>query len=259
MLSFDAFITRWRSRLTDCDPLWEGGFAVTELRRKGVWDFLRCEKDWKNDWRSQDCLRRILAELNRYRRETQAWKQTGLLARQELKEGSQFLSKLESQLAKKEEKSRTPILKYHLRKTRKQVTESQEALKNFKKLATKTRFVHSPLGSWELLWPKQKAEMYVRRGIQLDSRLQFQLGKMLSTFLREDGITLKTISRLIVLAYWVAEIAVPYVDKDSETVQRLKTIYTERDLSVRNVQDNLIQRGLNKAEAFNPRSSIRKR
>jgi hypothetical protein len=66
----------------------------------------------------------------------------------------------------------------------------------------------SPLGVWERLWSRHARAETIRREIDLDARLQKQAAKMFRTFPSEDeGVSLRTIARLVVLVYQVGGIA----------------------------------------------------
>jgi hypothetical protein len=66
---------------------------------------------------------------------------------------------------------------------------------------------------------------------------------MLADYLRPEGITLETIARLILLAYWAGGLC----GMDGEVV---RTSYTNRELKERNIRDNLRGIKLHKAASF---------
>lgn len=244
-LSDEKFAERWRRELNEAGTLWEGRFAYTELRRKKAWTFLRCEQEWKNDWRCTDCMKRMVAALEDYRQEVDVWQTRGLLLRQELREDKRYFVKLQSQLTEKEECARMPALKLEFTRLRKEVGRSLHTLDAFEQRTLDTKFVHSPIGAWELLWPEQEYRHFVRRALELDTRLQVEVGKILGTFLRQYRITLTTICRLVLLAYLVAGLAELNPSND-----KVQTLVTNRTLNVRKIQDNLIEEGIPQAEEW---------
>jgi hypothetical protein len=106
------------------------------------------------------------------------------------------------------------------------------------------------VGVWQQLWPEIPRKNLVSRKIELDTRLQVELGKMLADYLRPEDrherVSLETIARLILLAYRVGGLA--YKD---ESGTRLNS--TNRNLTVRNIRDNLGCAGIEKAENFRGR------
>jgi hypothetical protein len=73
--------------------------------------------------------------------------------------------------------------------------------------------MESRVGYWEeIVWPKVRRRNVVTRKLQLDTRLQIEVGKVLAFYLRENGISLETIARLILLAYWAANLSEPFTE-----------------------------------------------
>jgi hypothetical protein len=96
----------------------------------------------------------------------------------------------------------------------------------------------SPLGSaWEQMWPHRARIEIINRGIDLDTRLQFQCAKIFRIFLR--AVSVRTIARLIVLVYWTTGLAMV---KDDE----LWVVNERRRLTVRSVEEKLIRNGFPK-------------
>ena len=72
----------------------------------------------------------------------------------------------------------------------------------------RARVKPSPLGVWERLWSQNARVKDINREIELDTRLQVQSAKMFRTFLhRDDGVSFRTIARLVVLVYFVTGLA----------------------------------------------------
>jgi hypothetical protein len=99
------------------------------------------------------------------------------------------------------------------------------------------------VGVWQQVWPKIPRRNLVSRRIELDTRLQVELGKMLADYLRPEGISLETIARLILLAYWAGGLS----EMDGDVI---RTTYTGRELKVRNIRENLRESRLHKARNF---------
>ena len=152
-------------------------------------------------------------------------------------------------------------------------------------------------GFWvEMIWRDIPSRNVVARTIELDTRLQVELGKVLIFYLRGKKVSLLTIARLILLAYWAGDLSglgeipikvskkkgkkegeeegtevseVPQEVSQQEggeekgtatstpTVTATKAIYTGRPLKVRNIHDNLREAGLHKAAASDPKKADR--
>jgi len=104
-------------------------------------------------------------------------------------------------------------------------------------------------GIWQHMWPEVPRKSFVSRRIELDTRLQVELGKQLAFYLRPLGVSLETIARLVLLAYLVGELA----SEEKTEKARIRTHFTGRILTVRNIRDNLRYAGLHKAEMFRAR------
>ena len=83
-----------------------------------------------------------------------------------------------------------------------------------------------------MFWRKNPPKQFVRTKIELESALQVQLFKALKAFMPE--LSLQTIARLIVLAYWAAGFAEP-----SQNDGCFVIVYSTRRLTVRCVYDKL--------------------
>jgi hypothetical protein len=238
-----AFLAEWRKALNEPSVDWDGRRAYTELRRKKVWDFVRCENEWKDDWRSNDFVFRIHAELGRYREESELWNRKSLVTRKALKKEDAYLAKLDAGLGARLKKTTISVLRNQLLRVSESVREARLRLKHFATLREKTKFVTSPLGGWELLFPEHKSKAFVERGLDLDSRLQLQLGKLMTLYLGQSRVTLKTICRLIILAYLVSDLAI----LDDKT-DNCRTVSTDRQLDLENIHQFLVDAGFRKNE-----------
>lgn len=139
-----------------------------------------------------------------------------------------------------ERKIDIPELKSLLKNLRMEIERKQKGVGERKK----SRKNRHP-GIWRQLWPEIKRNNLVSRKIELDTRLQVELGKKFSDYLRPDGVRLETIARLILLAYWAGELC----EMEGEVT---RTLYTNRELTVRNIREKLREKGLHKAESFRP-------
>jgi hypothetical protein len=105
-------------------------------------------------------------------------------------------------------------------------------------------------GLRQRLWPKElRRKNLVARKIELDTRLQLEMAKMFTEYLRpkskRNRVSLETIARLIFLAYRVGGLT--YEDESGTHVYG-----TERNLTVRNIRENLRNAGLQRAVNFRP-------
>ena len=112
-------------------------------------------------------------------------------------------------------------------------------------------------GIWQEFWPEVPRMNLVSRRIDLDTRLQVELGKILSDYLREgdedERVSLETIARLVLLAYYVGRL----IYQDNEGVE---VSLTGRIPTVRTIRDKLRYARLHRAESFRgKRASKRKR
>ncbi len=226
-LYLETFVLNWKNTLRLPSPLWEGPVAVRELQEKRLLQFLRCDK---RDWRQNELLKRVVREARIYREEVSALRKGFSLTVREAKDVELFLADIERKTARRARKTHSLLLKALLKRVR---TELEDHKREVPHLSRRSSLV-SPLGIWEHLWPRIRRPGMARRAIDLDRTLQIQLGKIFSTFLRkeEPKLSLITVARLVVLAYYVGELAKEYRGQ-------LLILNSGRPLSVRTVYDKL--------------------
>jgi hypothetical protein len=176
-------------------------------------------------------------EMKEHRKEA-----VGRLAKEYFDEVDKFLSSMTGKIQKKEDRTAVPRLKTLLSELRKEVERTQ---KTVGRLRQERRDWH--FGVWQHLWPEIPRKNLVSRKIELDTRLQVELGKMLADYLRPEDqrerVSMETIARLIFLAYRVGGFTY-------EDASRTHVFGTRRNLTVRNIRDNLRYAGIEKAESF---------
>jgi hypothetical protein len=201
---FESFLKKWQDAFRAPNDLWDGNRAVKELKRAGyaikrkslpeqrisMLSFVCCHAD--HGWRPREMLRKVLWEVEDYKRQKLAWQK-------EFRKTELFIARIARQVHLRSKGTTDPHLKKVLRTTAVQIEQGRPLLKEFSDPAYR-----SPLGVWERMWPGDTRKE-VSRGIELDSRLQVQTAKMFRTFLHQDeGVSLRTIARLVVLVYLVA-------------------------------------------------------
>jgi hypothetical protein len=230
----EAILGKWRAALRSPTPLWEGPRAVAELQRAGanidhssteqalhtsMLGFVRCERIHR--WRPREMLANIFSEVEDYKRQKTAW-------RKEFRDTELFLAGLVRRVSR--QRASDPRLKRLLQNTATAVERRRLVLRNFMNPARR-----SPLGVWEGVWSKHARAENIRREIDRDTRLQKQAAKMFRTFLHEDeGVSLRTIARLVVLVYQVGGIA--SYDKKAG---HLMIANSQRAITVRSVEEKL--------------------
>jgi hypothetical protein len=143
---------------------------------------------------------------------------------------SELLHVFEARLMKTLRVTKTPQLRSALRKTIRGVRMNQrDLISNRKSLANSPQ---RSLGVIENFFNEKPRTRLLKRRIDLDNQLQVQLAKVLLFHLPK--LSVKTLARLIVLAYWAADLAA-----ESEEKGYLKIRTTERALTVRSVYDKL--------------------
>jgi hypothetical protein len=244
-LEFDIFLRDWRIHLRKPGPDWDGLRAVAELRGKKMLHFLLCEKkpyrtksgrmeqqdNWP-EWQPHDLLRRLTLEMKIYRHEAEA-----RLVDRDFREVDDFLRGILQRITKRENQTRFKEFRAVFFDLRKRIERARNRLAGFRK--------------WEfagLLWPELPRVNRITRAIDRDTRLQVELGKMFADYLRQNGVSLETIARLVLLAYLVGKLAAK--DKDD-----IRTIYTDQIITVRKVRDKLRYKGLHKAARFREEES----
>jgi hypothetical protein len=234
-LEFEEFLKEWLLRLGRKGSQWQGKRAVAELKRKKVFYFLLCQRESKPGWRAEDLFDGILDEMKEYRKET------GQLAREAYDKTDDFLSRLARSVQKKKEGINVPGLKGLLSELMEEIEKKRKTVGWLKQRKKEWHY-----GVWQQLWSEIPRQNLVTRIIDLDTRLQVELGKMFSDYLRGAGVSLETIARVILLAYRVGGLAF----KDGKVT---RTYGTRRRLTVRNIRENLRYAGLHKAESFRHR------
>ena len=281
---FDAFLAKWRAGLKRRGNEWEGGIAVAELERADALDFLLGEGKWEPECQKQHLFRKMFHEINVYRKEAQVRP-----IKHHIDEVERRLIALAKTIQKKKDKESNTDLKRVYERLRVKIYGARGTLKALR------IFPNMKFGFWvEMIWRDLPSRNMVARTIELDTRLQVELGKVLVFYLREKKVSLRTIARLILLAYWagdlsgLGEIPVKVSKKKGKkeeeeegtevnevpqevsqqggreekgtatstpTVTATKAILTGQPLKVRNIHDNLREAGLHRAAAFDPKKA----
>lgn len=240
---FQSFLKKWRDAFRAPTPLWDGNRAVSDLKsarytrsspeenaRRSILKFVQCEPDYGP--RPWDMLEGIFGEVKDYKRQKLAWKKERL-------DTEVFLAGVERRIILRRSKVVDPGLKSFLATAAEMIEQQRLALQNSIEPAQ-----HAPLGAWERVWSRIKRNEDIRRGIDLDTRLQVQSAKMFRTFLhRDEGVSLRTVARLVVLVYLAAGLASEKKHgKDPEP--RLWIDDSEHAITWRAVEDKLHRRGI---------------
>jgi hypothetical protein len=240
---FEEFLQDWRGDLRSPKDWWDGRRAVAELRSAGytvesrlldeqsvrisMFDFVLCEP--KCRWRPREMLSKILAEVEDYKKQKRAWER-------EYRNTEIFLAKIGRRTLLQSQRAVEDALKQLLKRTA-ILIEEQRIFVN--KLRNPTQ--RSLLGAWERLWPHRTRKASINRKIDLDTRLQLQIAKMFRIFLHKDeGISLRTIARLVVLIYKVTELASPDSNND-----KLVITGSLRSVTFRSVEEILRRNRIN--------------
>jgi hypothetical protein len=254
---FTAFLAKWRAGLRGSGGEWDGILTLAELKRRDVFKFLLGEGKWEHDRQTHHLFRKMFYEIGVYRKEAAP----GRFAREYLGEGGALLLATAHKFY--EEENRVPV------EDLKRILKSQ--WQSNIRAAAQVRFLEveqeRKFGFWEeMIWRDLPKRNVVARKIELDTRLQVELGKVLIFYLREKKVSLLTIAHLILLAYWagnlseVSEVPQKVAQQEereeggsatsTETVTLTTAIYTRRPLRVRNIYDNLREAGLHKTAIF---------
>lgn len=174
-------------------------------------------------------LEKVFAEVKDYKKRRVA-------LRKEFRDTEIFLAGLERAIAREKLRIKHPLLKRLLSSTAKAMEQRRRILSNFI-----NRSPHrSPLGPWERLWSQHTQAEVIHRELDLDTRLQLQSAKMLRTFLREEqGVSRRTIARLVVLVFLAAELASEFNNEGF-----LRVVDSKRAVTVRSVEEKLIRKGV---------------
>src|SRR6266852_8378122 len=208
--NFESFLKQWRTALRSPNESWDGWRAVAELRSAGytltskrspeenervsMFDFVLCKPGHR--WRPKQMLGNILDEVEDYRQQKRAWNE-------KYRKTEFFLARIGRSTFLRSKRVGAEVLKQLLMNTANLIEEQRCLVKN---LRSPTK--RSPLGVWERLWPNHVRSARANREIDLDTRLQLQTAKMFRTFLHKDeGVSLRTIARLVVLVHKVAGLA----------------------------------------------------
>ena len=204
---FQLFLKKWRDAFRAPSPLWDGNRAVADLKSarytrlgpngdpdRSLLKFVQCEEGYGP--RPWSMLGGIVGEVKDYKRQRLAWKK-------ESRDAEVLLAEVGRRVKLRGLDVVDPRLKSLLASAAKMIERYRLALRSPARPAK-----DSPLGVWERLWTGHERSTDINRGIDLDTRLQSQSAKMLRTFLhRDDGVSLRTIARLVVLVYLAAGLA----------------------------------------------------
>jgi hypothetical protein len=202
--TFDSFLRKWREGLGSPTGLWEGNFAIEELRvtpytekrsvaatkpenttRASMLKFVRCEPG--QGPRPREMLERVLDEVEDYKDRKLRWRNQQ--DQRDLRSTELLLAQIERKVVRQNARVADGKLKQLLSEAAHVIDHSRAGIG---KLRDPRR--PSPLGPWELLWKGQPRMENLRRQLDLDAQLQIQAAKMFRIFLREDqGISLRTI------------------------------------------------------------------
>jgi hypothetical protein len=221
-LEFKTFLAEWRKALMNEGGAWDGERAIRELQTKGMYEFLLFEKEPENEWQSSDLFGRILTEMKAYRSEAEHRR-----IKEYFDDVDAFLKTESARIQRRENSIPIQDLRLLLQSLGKDVERTRKALERLLKRREAWQF-----GQSKYLWPDSPRKNLVGKKIELDTRLQVEIGKAFGGYLFPNGITVETIARLIVLAYFAAGLA--------EIVEGMPiTKYTTKSLDVRNIRDIL--------------------
>jgi hypothetical protein len=238
---FQVFLQKWRDALRTPSLVWDGYRAVADLKsarytrsspdenaRRSTFDFVRCQPGYGP--RCWEMLEGIVAEVEDYKKHKLAWKK-------ERRDAELLLAGVERRIKLRQLKVVEPSLRSLLATVAEVIEQQRLALRSS---MTPTR--HSPLGVWERVWQGHERSKDITRGIDLDTRLQVQSAKMLRTFLhRDEGVSLRTIARLVVLVYLAAGLA---TKKRNQARPRLWIAESARTVTWRMIEEKLNARGI---------------
>lgn len=232
---FESFLKKWRAALRLQSEIWEGPRAEAELERAdctispmsasegrvSMLSFVRC--DPARGWRPREMLRRVLAEVEDYKSQKLSWQK-------EFRATELFLAGIERKVIRRRGRVADDRLKELLSGTANAIEGQRKALQNLTDPAER-----SPLGAVELLWAKNARAENIGQEISLDTRLQLQMAKMFRTALHlDDGVSRRTIARLVLLAYLVTGLA---TERKHDVF--LWIVGLDRKITTRNVEDKL--------------------
>ena len=196
-LEFDAFLVKWRNGLNDRGMEWEGRLAVAELKRNDAFEFLLGDGKWAHNRQTQHLFRKMFHEIKVYREEAQ-----GRPTKQHIDEVENKLIAIAEKIQKEMDHESIPNLKRVYERVLVNIRGQRGRLHAIRILTPKK------FGFWvEMIWRDLPSRNMVARTIELDTRLQVELGKVLIFYLREKKVSLLTIARLILLAYWAGDLS----------------------------------------------------
>ena len=231
---FDAFMKKWRDGLKREKRGWDGRRAVAELKRKKMFEFLLAEDRAQAGRATRHLFKRMFHEIQSYKKEL-----VGSFLKERIDRVDKFLTRIGERIQAEERLANDRVIEEILQRLRAYVHQARGALEWSKTERDKLHFGFSP----ELLWSEVPKKGLVSKKIELDTRLQVELGKALLFYLWQNHVSLETVARLVILAYGAGDLS--EVSGDF-TKSRL----TGRVLKVRNIRDNLREAKLHKAEAF---------
>jgi hypothetical protein len=260
-----AFITEWRRLLEREGGAWKGTEAVAELKQKGLFDLIRDKTEASkpgeseavsaltlddveedelktskkpkpklyNVWQSEDLFRRVFEEIREYKEEV-----AGGLKKKHIKKIDRFLDRQLKGIRKE-------LADTSIRELKSVLEDLKEAAEKAKRSVVKSTTIieRRRRGVWRHFWPENQRKELVPKKIDLDTRLQIELGKIFAVHMGPSGITLETIARLIVLAYVAGDLA-------QLKEGRLKISASGRELTIRKVRDVLRYKRIHNARAF---------
>jgi hypothetical protein len=213
---------------------WGETQAVAELKRRGVLEFLMAEGRAQNGRATRHLFKRMFHEIQSYKKEL-----TGSLLEERLDRVDKFLRRIGERIEAEHRLANDRVIEEILQRLGANVHQARGALEWSKTKRDKLHFGFSQ----ELLWSEVPKKGLVSRRIELDTRLQVELGKSLLFYLWQKRVSLETVARLVILAYWaggLSEISGVFT----------KSSLTGRVLRVRNIRDNLREAKLHKADVF---------
>ena len=191
-LGYNAFLAKWRNGLHGRGVEWEGRIAVAELKRNEAFEFLLGDGKWAHNRQTQHLFRKMFHEIKVYREEAQSRP-----IKQHIDEVENKLIAIAKKIQKEMDQESIADLKRVYERLRVDIYGKRGRLHALRFLPDRK------FGFWvEMIWRDLPSRNMVARTIELDTRLQVELGKVLGFYLRGKGVSLRTIARLILLAYW---------------------------------------------------------
>jgi hypothetical protein len=231
---FDAFMKEWRDGLKREGQGWDGTRAVAELKRKGMLEFLMAEGGAQNGRATRHLFRRMFHETQSYKKEL-----AGSLLKERLDRVDESLRRIQVKVQREKDLANDTEIEEILQRLGADILKARVAVRwsTFNREKLNFGFLQ------ELLWPEVPRRRLVSRRIEADTRLQIELAKVLMLYLRQKGISLETIARLILLAYWAGGLS------EAESGFSRSRL-TGRALKVRNIRENLRDAKLHDAPGF---------